>query len=150
MRQDADLNRSKQTVPQWIGKQLFCVLTGRSYRSIDYKMASGRLTYRKFPSGMVRFRASDAIRRIDLHCLQQKNVNNFLIVEDRINATDLADIHDVSPETVRDWAAQGIVPHVKNSAGAASFNPEAVEEALTRFDVSFLDDIHSGDDGRIL
>ncbi len=147
MRQDVGLNRLKHTVPQWIGKEHFCALSGRSRRSIDYQMASGRLRYRKFPSGMVRFRASDANPKLDRTGIKQKYVNHFAITQDWITATALAAIHDVSVETVREWVTQGIIPHSRNATGAVSFSPEAVEEALTRFNVGVLGDIHSGDEG---
>ncbi len=129
---------SEVAVPLWVSKRLLSVQTGRAIRTVDNWMAAGRLAFRKFPSGMTRFRLDAAERRFGIGGLPIKSVDTWVWVDDQVNQTELAEIHDISVDTVREWVERGIVPYQRNPSDRLSFDPLEVESALSRFDVSCL------------
>jgi hypothetical protein len=139
MRHVAPTKLSEIAVPRWIGKRRLCIETERCVRTVDNWMAAGKLAFRKFPSGMIRFRLDWAERRFGIGGLPIKNTDNWVWVDHQVNQTELAEIHDISVDTVREWVERGIVPYLKNPGDRISFEPPAVESALSRFDVTACD-----------
>ena len=61
-------------------------------------------------------------------------INSLISVPQWVTKKELAVIHRVCVRTINTWMAQGLIPYRKLPSGKISFNPLAVEKALSQFD----------------
>ncbi len=137
---------------------------GIGSRTLDHWIARHRIPYRKFPTpnprnGLVLFPAQWLVGLtgpIEIDVTTEKENGEPLICREVLTGTvelsgkasvsQLARIHSVCPNTVRQWVKNEWISPVVMPSGHLRFHAPAVESALMQFDIEAVDssDIEDG------